>query len=231
MEKNISIYVIRPTICFEEGDCYIGSTKHSIEYRFKQHKSSFNNGTCYSYSKIIIEKYGFDCLEIVELEKCCENERYERERYWIEKIKCVNKNVAGRGSKESKKNWRTKNPDWWKKYQNMEKYKEYKKNYNKRDYVKQKVGQSVKEYYQQNKEKISEKFNCECSGKYTYSQKTTHFKSKIHQDFLNNGIVITQNINESFKCDCGGKYTKQKKSSHFKTKLHQTYIENNNIVL
>lgn len=191
MEKNISIYMIRPTICYEEGECYIGSTKYSIEKRFRQHKSSFNSGTCYSYSKVLIEKYGFDCLEIVELEKCCDNDRYERERYWIEKIKCVNKNVAGRGHKESSENWRTKNPDWDKNYRKGDKYKKYVKEYNKRDYVRQKASQRVKDYFEKNKEKLYERFNCECGGKYTYSQKTTHFKSKLHQEYIkNNNIVL-----------------------------------------
>lgn len=233
MEKNITIYVIRPTICYEEGDCYVGSTKFTIEKRFRQHKSSFINGSCYSYSKKLIEKYGQDLLEIVELEKCCENERYERERYWIEKIPNINKNVAGRNHKESSQEWKKNNPDWWKNYKKTEKYKQLRKEYLQKDGVKQKLVERTKKYYEENKDKLTEKFNCDCGGKYTKAQFTTHTKTKIHQNFLNNNVVFSNHTKESDKnkCFCGGIYTNKHKTTHSKTKLHQEYLKNNNVVL
>lgn len=45
-----------------------------------------------------------------------------------------------------------------------------------------------KEYREDNKEKRKEKFNCECGGKYTYSGKSLHFKTKLHQKYLNEKI-------------------------------------------
>ena len=46
-----------------------------------------------------------------------------------------------------------------------------------------------KEYHEKNKEQILQKrdkqFTCECGGKYTHQHKTTHFKTKKHQDYIN----------------------------------------------
>ena len=47
---------------------------------------------------------------------------------------------------------------------------------------------SQRDYNKRHKEQIdkrvSQKFDCECGGKYTYSHKTTHFKCIRHQAFL-----------------------------------------------
>jgi predicted GIY-YIG superfamily endonuclease len=44
---------------------------------------------------------------------------------------------------------------------------------------------TTKEWYELNKEKYTEKINCECGGKYTYSQKSTHFKTNKHLTHIN----------------------------------------------
>ena len=192
MEKNITIYVIRPTIPdYKQGDIYIGSTKFTMEKRFKQHKCQSLTGNSTCYSKKLFEKYG-DNLEIIELEKCETENRYAREREWLEKMPCVNNNLAGRSKKESVKNWADNNRDWFKNYCKTDKHKDYVRQYIKRDYVKEKSAKKVKQYYENNKEKLNEKFNCDCGGRYTYSQKSTHFKSLLHQNYLNNNNVIIQ---------------------------------------
>jgi hypothetical protein len=40
------------------------------------------------------------------------------------------------------------------------------------------------QYYQQNKEKLSQKFDCACGGKYRYKHKAQHFKTKKHLDYI-----------------------------------------------
>jgi site-specific DNA-adenine methylase len=40
-------------------------------------------------------------------------------------------------------------------------------------------------YRAEHSEKLKEKFNCECGGKYTYQHKSCHIKTKFHQDYLN----------------------------------------------
>ena len=39
-------------------------------------------------------------------------------------------------------------------------------------------------YNIRNKEKRNEKFDCECGGRYSYSYKAKHFKTKKHQAFI-----------------------------------------------
>tara|TARA_R100000951_G_scaffold107129_1_gene102219 strand:+ start:69 stop:509 length:441 start_codon:yes stop_codon:yes gene_type:complete len=58
-------------------------------------------------------------------------------------------------------------------------------------------GRTPRQYYQDNKDRIHEwnkqyrkdiinqKFECPCGGKYTHTNKSRHFKSKLHQAYLN----------------------------------------------
>jgi len=47
-----------------------------------------------------------------------------------------------------------------------------------------------KEYSQANKERLNHKINCECGGKYTYKNKSTHFKSQKHQAHVSLNIFL-----------------------------------------
>ena len=78
----------------------------------------------------------------------------ETEQFYILNMECVNNNVPLRTVKE----WREVN---------REKIKEY-----------------TTEYYQTNKEKYNQKFNCECGGKYTDAHRSRHMKSNKHQDYI-----------------------------------------------
>jgi hypothetical protein len=58
--------------------------------------------------------------------------------------------------------------------------------------------QYFKEYMKKNKEKLNEDFICEeCGGKYKYMSKTTHEKTKKHQNSLL--IKKLQKDNETMK--------------------------------
>jgi hypothetical protein len=59
-----------------------------------------------------------------------------------------------------------------------QKSREYKKN-------KEVLIERSLDYYYDNKEKLNRKIICECSGKYVYRAKQQHFKSKLHQTYLN----------------------------------------------
>ena len=56
------------------------------------------------------------------------------------------------------------------------------------DHKRNKVNERSKIYNQINKDKIkekhTEKFSCECGGRYTYAKKSHHFKSKKHIKFI-----------------------------------------------
>ena len=115
---------------------YIGSTKQKIEKRLANHKVS---KTC-SSSKLNL----YNSI-IYPLEECEESERKERERYWINKIECVNTLKLNFNYKEYNKLRYNNNKDY---------FKEYKKQYNKEYYLKNK--DNFKQYSLKNKDKIKE---------------------------------------------------------------------------
>jgi len=43
----------------------------------------------------------------------------------------------------------------------------------------------VREYYNQNRETLLEKFDCPCGGRYIRQHKARHIKSKKHQSYIN----------------------------------------------
>jgi hypothetical protein len=151
---------------------YIGSTIQLLCKRIYKHKKD------YEYFKNNIGRHirSFDLLELGDVDiillenvKCeSKEELHAKERYYIELNKeiCVNKNIPTRTDKEYKKD-------------NIEKIKQY-ANDNKETRKEYK-----KEYYQKNSEKLKEKFNCECGGKYTSISKQRHLKLKIHTNYIN----------------------------------------------
>ena len=147
------------------GMVYIGSTAQpTLARRMTCHRSRHKHNSCKTY-----KTWGdiTDC-KIVLIEKFpCESkdELCARERYYIETICCVNKVLPG----QTKKEWREKNKEHIKKYN--EDNKDYKKEYG-------------KDYRENKKEIINKKYNCECGGRYTYQNKTQHFKSEKHKDYL-----------------------------------------------
>ena len=77
-----------------------------------------------------------------------------RERVWVEDNECVNHNVPGRTHKE---------------YCEANKEKRYEK---------------TKQWVEDNKETINEKFDCECGGKYIHKNKARHLKCNKHKEFI-----------------------------------------------
>lgn len=125
--------------CIEDCDGlkYVGSTKYKLNERLFYHKLDTNN--C-SSKKINLE----DC-SITELEKCNEENRTERERYWITNIVCVNKYKLNFDAKQ-----------WHKEYyqKTKEKQKQKRKEYYEKN--KEKLNQNQKQYYKKNKEYFKE---------------------------------------------------------------------------
>lgn len=120
---------------------YVGSTKQTLNRRLSGHKYLRD---C-SSSKLNL----FNCI-IYPLEQCEESERKDRERYWINKIDCVN---------VIKLNWDKNNIEYYKEYQkhyrenNKDKAKEYRKQYDKEYRLKNKdkIREYQKQYYLKNK--------------------------------------------------------------------------------
>ena len=102
---------------------YVGSTKQKLNRRLSIHKYHKKRNDRYCSSS----KLNLDKCKIYELETCNESNRKERERYWINKIDCVNHfKLNGRDMNHRK--------EWYK--NNKEKKKEYNKKQkeNRREY-------------------------------------------------------------------------------------------------
>ena len=99
--------------------------------------------------------------------------------------------------KECQQNYYVENKEQIKEFQkiynqdNKEQIKKYKKIYYESN--KEQIKKGKKKYYEDNKEKNkkknSEKFNCECGGKYTTCNKLRHLKSQKHQKYLEHKII------------------------------------------
>ena len=152
------IYSIRSHLT---DDVYIGSTIETLAKRLFNHKRYYKQWlitkTNYTTSYKIIEKDPENCyIELVENYPC--NSKIElcrREGEIIRTTNCVNKNIAGR----------TK----------LEYYKENK----------EQMIEKQKQWYENNKEKLNQKYTCECGSTIRKNDKSQHEKTKKHQTFIN----------------------------------------------
>lgn len=201
---NGKVYKIEPICDHEEGEIYIGSTAEEyLSDRMKTHISGYSrwlNGTPQlTKSYEIFDKYGLENCTIVLLENvqaCSRDELELREAYYIQNVKCLNKNIPGRqiqlGKVAYNKLYRMENLAY---LQNQSK-EYYAKNkntvieratkFNREN--KEKRAITCKRYYLKNKDKIHKKISCECGGCCTESSKSRHSKTNQHQNFLNQQI-------------------------------------------
>ena len=140
---------------YDELDCYIGSTTETLKTRLSKH---INNRNC--KSRIILDRKKFTMELIEEVET---NDRFKREQYWIDELSTLSQHNCYWKNVEEKKD----------KYD-----KEFRENH-KEYYI-----EKAKQHYEKNKEKLHEKFSCECGGKYTYKHKLTHLKTKKHLEYI-----------------------------------------------
>ena len=199
--SNAKIYRI---VCNETGEQYIGSTTQSLSQRLSEHKSKYkrylNKIQHYTTSFEIIKKNNYDIILIEELKDCQNKDQlHKRERYYIENMDCVNKCIPTRTGKEYNKELKdviaNKQKEYYKnnkgiilnyKKEYYEAHKECILNKRKGNYEnnKQLIINKQKEYYVNNKQLFNAKCNCECGGKYTYTNKPQHLKTNLHQQFL-----------------------------------------------
>ena len=84
------------------GKSYIGQTRNSVEFRWRQHKNNKNGYALHA----AIRKYGAENFEVETLEKCDISRLDEREIYYIDKYDTFNNgyNLSKGGDCTPKKN-------------------------------------------------------------------------------------------------------------------------------
>lgn len=168
------IYCIRS---FQTDMVYVGSTIQSLSMRMAGHRRCYKkylNGKYNYVSSFEILQYGDAYIELIKLYPCSSNSELVREEgQFIRVMNCVNKKISGRTKKEYRQ-------------ENKEHLAIYNKKYNEKN--KEHIAVKKKETYQKNKAILTEKFKCECGGKYSYATKSRHFKSQKHQKYLNEKI-------------------------------------------
>ena len=149
---------------------YYGSTIQKLSTRLAGHRREIFSGASSRYLFHTGEPVKITLVEIVDYEDKLELK--QRENYYIKNFPCVNKNSACGVD--------------------IEKRKEHHKKYWAKN--KDKIAERQAEYYLKKKEKYKLReskrpviYNdCECGGRYTNKNKSTHFKSKKHTKYMVN---------------------------------------------
>ena len=166
------IYKLVKNDDFDNENIYVGSTTEFVKRKF-HHKHSCCNENSREYNRkvyqTIRENGGWENWKMIEIEKFpCEDKREAeaQEEYWRcefnarlnSKRAFITKKQRTEYDKQYKKQYRTENAD------------------------------KIKQYLAEHADKITQKYNCDCGGKYLYISKSRHFKSKKHLKYLNNKI-------------------------------------------
>ena len=194
--KNAKIYKIVDLAYTEQ---YIGSIVQGLSSRMTTHRQKYkeyliskqnSNSKPYFYSSFILfNTYGIEnCkIELVEEYPCASKEQLRRrEGYHIQLASCVNKNVAGRTIQEYRVAHVENKKQWY--VQNKDRLKVIQKVYNEEN--SDRITEYKKQWYEQNKLRIAERRNSKhcctlCGGKFTYTSRTVHEKTRKHQKALN----------------------------------------------
>ena len=185
-----TIYMLEPTIEYEEGDIYYGSTTQTLHKRFYEHKKLFRLNY-QGKSKTLFEKYGIENVKIILIKNYpCEGKKEleAEEATYIRNNKCVHRNIPSRSQKEYREDNKEKLKAYFKDYNetNKEKKQEYFKGYCETN--KEKLNEQRRQYREVNKEKINEKkkekIKCECGCEVLKQNIRQHQSNKKHMDLM-----------------------------------------------
>ena len=150
------VYRIR---CNITGEDYYGSTESEIEKRIDDHvrhaKCDEMVNKCTSAQ--IIERDDWDYEIMEEVDYIIKTDLLIREKYYIQNYKCINI-ISPYRTKEEKRQ-----------YQSL-KMREYRTDI---------------DYSNRLNEWFRIKHDCPCGGKYTNGSRATHFRTGIHQRYIN----------------------------------------------
>jgi len=153
----------------EKGDkIYVGSTgKQYLCNRKADHLSKYRlkkGRRCSSYD--LFDEYGVENCIFEEIERVPNEERYDKERYWLEELKAINTKKRPRWSSEEEKQY------FADRFQRLKQDEEWYKARNHRSYLLR-------------KDKLSEPIQCECGKTYTIQHKKRHEMTKFHLSKVN----------------------------------------------
>ena len=188
--KEGKIYKI---VCDNTGLTYYGSTcEKRLSRRLSKHRTNYtsylkNPENNFRTSFKILEGGNYNIV-LVEHYPCnSKEELLQKERFYIEKNECVNRNIPTRTYEKYYKYYSQLNAEKLKLYnknyreENKEKLNEYKKNYILLNIDKRK--QYLKNYHEKNKNLV---VNCVCGSSLLKLNLLRHLKTKKHIDFINN---------------------------------------------
>jgi predicted GIY-YIG superfamily endonuclease len=187
MSKLGTIYKIEYK---DEGIIYIGSTLQKFNRRIQTHHKDYKRYLNGSRSNSIsiyhyFQEFGIDNFKFEKIKEynCCDKKHLlAYEQLYINKTDCVNImnpfRIPYLSKKKAGHEYTTKN-----KQKLIEKRIKNKSNKKKYDEInKDRIKKVQKEYNIKNSKTIY----CECGGQYTNRNKSTHFKTIKHQNFINN---------------------------------------------
>ena len=207
------------------GNVYYGSTKELVSKRIAKHKAKYNcylnkninTSYCKSYEIIKNNDYSYCVVEEVEYES--KWELLNRERYYIENNKCINKFIPNRTSKEygqdNKEIIAEKNKIY--RENNKEIIAEKKKIY--RENNKEILFEKRKIYCENNKEIIAEK------SKTYYQNNKEQLQENIKKYKEENKEKLKEERNKKITCECGCVVSKCCLTRHKKSKKHLLFLE------
>ena len=156
---------------------YVGSTT-DFTRRKAQHKRACDNANnkCHNFKvyETIRDNGGFDCFNIIVIKDFPCNTKQEA---LMEEDKIMRQMKCNMNSRRA--------------YQTHEERVEYTKQYDQlyKEKHREKIREQSKEYSNMYREAyyetLNEKVSCPCGGKYLSYNKSRHFKTKKHQDFVN----------------------------------------------
>jgi hypothetical protein len=197
------IYMLEPTVEYEAGDVYYGSTINSLYKRFHTHKKKKSDIS----SRHLFQKYGNNIKIVLVKSFPCNSkqELFAEEGKYIRENQCVNKQIAGR----SKEEWRQDNKEEIKAYRKayIQEHQEERKAYNQkhkeeikeqkkayRQEHKEKLKAYSKAYRQKHKEEIKQKIKCVCGCMISKTNLIKHKLSNKHTKLLADNITGQESV-------------------------------------
>ena len=199
--KIYMLYVDCPEVC------YIGSTTQTLKKRLRQHKTGcvmWKNGKgCYVSSYQLFETGKEVIIELVENFPC--SNRYEletRERFHIENIRCINKQIPTRSRVQRYQDHKAEIALKSKQYREEHKTEIALKNKQYREEHKAEIALKTKQYYEEHKAEIILKTK-QYREQY-YEAHKAEFALKNKQYYEAHKEAISEKTSEKIAClNCG----------------------------